>query len=80
MTKLQTIQETKEFEVFTTISLPISLNINAATYEEAIEKASLKLDQDTILQALLTLITLNGEVVTPTVHHIETDDYEVIEK
>lgn len=74
-------EETKQqYEVFTTISIPVSVSISANSLEEAEQLASLQLDQETIQQIMMTFITLNGKVIQPKVHNWETNGYEVVEK
>ncbi|MCM3728712.1 hypothetical protein M3226_23995 [Neobacillus cucumis] len=80
MTNLQTVQKKQQFEVFTTIQVPVSISIEAGSYEEAEVLASLQLHPHAIRQIMMTLINHKGEVVIPTIHDWNTDKFEVIEK
>ncbi|MEH7419275.1 hypothetical protein V7266_29025 [Neobacillus drentensis] len=79
MSNLQTVEKQK-FEVFTTIQVPVSISIEAESYEEAEVLASLQLHAHAIHQIMMTLINHKGEVVIPTIHNWETDSFEVIEQ
>lgn len=62
-----------QYEIYATIQLPISINIEATNENEAKAIGQYQLNQLAIKQALLTLINLNGQVITPKVHDFEID-------
>ncbi|MFC0274092.1 hypothetical protein ACFFIX_22345 [Metabacillus herbersteinensis] len=74
MIKTQTKVNEKEFEVFTTIQLPISIKVKGENYQEAFNKAMSQLDEYAIAQVYLTLMLNNGEIISPKVHNWETPD------
>jgi glutamine amidotransferase-like uncharacterized protein len=80
MTNLKTVQKKQQFDVFTTIQVPVSITVEADNYEQAEILASLQLHQDAIRQIMMTFITQKGEVILPTIHNWETESIEAIEK
>ncbi|MBT2736140.1 hypothetical protein [Bacillus sp. ISL-7] len=77
MMKTQT--EKKSFTVFTEIQIPVSVSLEAHDEFEAIQAATLKLDQNAISAIVMNFILSNGTVYTPNVLDWKTTGYEVFE-
>ncbi|WP_066174688.1 hypothetical protein [Bacillus marinisedimentorum] len=63
----------KKYHVHGTVTLPFSVEIEAVNENAAQAIAQYQLNDLTIQQALLTLITNHGKVILPEIHNHEID-------
>ncbi|APH05861.1 hypothetical protein [Bacillus weihaiensis] len=61
----------QKYEVFGTINLPISIEVECSNMEEAIYHAQVKLDELGIKAIKLQITTINEQLITPKVHDFE---------
>lgn len=62
-----TVATKQKFEVYAKVSLPVSIQIEAETEQEAFEIAQYQLCDLFVQQVYLNLVRLDGEIVTPRV-------------
>lgn len=70
------VENNQKYEVFATVTIPVSVSIYAKNENEAIKVANTILSQDNMITSELSLINATGEKISPTTHDllIKIDD------
>jgi hypothetical protein len=63
----------QKFEVYATVTLPVSIDVEATSHENALAIGQYQLSQLSVDTAILTLIKVDGKVITPKTHDVEID-------
>ncbi|MBU9720539.1 MULTISPECIES: hypothetical protein [Bacillaceae] len=62
-----------KYEVYSTISLPVSIEVNANSKEHAMMIAQYKMNEMIVKEIKVQITTLNNQKVKPTVHDWNID-------
>lgn len=64
------MKNNQKYEVFATVTIPVSVSIQAKNENEALEKGQIMLSQDDFIDSKLSLIDSKGDILSLKTHDL----------